>query len=112
MSDYITDFILNTPPQQLKMATDFDIEVDDHGVCYLVALIYCLDEESPQHEVRVKLDGVIDSVKECLIDANDYTQIYTIAHELSRQAERLREVAGNMEDSVSAVEDLFNVSND
>lgn len=110
MSDYITEFILNTPPQQLKMAADFDIEVDDYGVCYLVALIFTGDDDEPLHEARVKFDGVVDSVKEFLVDSNNYTQLYTIAHELARQADRLREVAGNMEDSISAVEDLFDIN--
>tara|TARA_R110001592_G_scaffold134343_3_gene350055 strand:- start:75 stop:410 length:336 start_codon:yes stop_codon:yes gene_type:complete len=111
MSDYTTDFIIELPPQNTKMGIDFDVEVDDYGVCYLVALLFPGDAEEPQ-EARVMFDGVIDGVKEFLSDAGDYSQLYTIAHELSRQAEKLREIAGNMENSVSAVEDLFNVTDD
>ena len=96
---------------EVSANVDFDIEVDDHGVCYLVALIYVDDDDDPQ-EARVYLSGVTDAVKEFLVDSGDYTQLYVVAHELVRQGEKLREVARNMEDSVSAVEDLFNISDD
>jgi len=106
MSEYSTDLTLTVGTN-----VDIDIEVNDHGICYLVALIYVGDDEEP-HEARVELSGVTDVVKDFLVDSGDYTQLYVVAHELVRQGEKLREVARNMEDSISAVEDLFNVTDD
>tara|TARA_R100000951_G_scaffold108033_1_gene103931 strand:- start:1161 stop:1475 length:315 start_codon:yes stop_codon:yes gene_type:complete len=104
MSDYNTDLTL-----KVETTVDIDIEVSDHGICYLVALIYVGNEEEP-HEARVELSGIVESIKDDYVDVGDYTELYIIAHELTRQGEKLREVARNMEDSVSAVEDLFDLN--
>jgi len=104
MSEYSADLAL-----EVNANVDIDIEVDDHGICYLVALIYVGDEEEP-NEARIELSGVTDAVRDFLVDSGDYTQLYVVAHELVRQGEKLRGVARSMEDSVAAVEDLFDVN--
>jgi hypothetical protein len=45
-------------------------------------------------------------------DIDGYQRLYTIAHEFSRMAEMLRTSAGRIENSVDAVEDLFNIIDD
>jgi hypothetical protein len=104
MSEYSADLTI-----EVSANVDIDIEVDDHGICYLVALIYMGDEEEP-NEARIELSGVTDAAKDFLVDSGDYTQLYVVAHELVRQGEKLREIARHMEDSVAAVEDLFDVN--
>lgn len=92
MSDYTQDLelVFNT-------IVDNTFEIDDNGRCYIVTAIFTMDEDDP-HQVYVYLDGVIDGLIECRNDVNGYQDLFSIAHELSRQAERLREVAGRFED--------------
>ena len=59
---------------------EHDVEVDDDGISYLISNVY-LGER--------------------------YQHLYVVAHEFSCAAEALREKAGLIEDSVSAVSDLF-----
>jgi|TARA_R110000744_G_scaffold166885_1_gene284192 hypothetical protein len=85
-----------------------DLEVDEEGVCNLVTLMYLGDEDDPI-EVRVPFESVVELVmdthREFGVDM--YQSLYSIAHELARSAEDMRTVAGQMEDSLSAAEDLF-----
>ena len=91
MSEYVQDVDIN-----IKAFVDNDFEIDDDGRCYIVNLIY-IEEEDPV-EARVDLDGVIENLIEHNNDLHGYQDLFSVAHELSRQAERLREVAGRFED--------------
>lgn len=103
MSDYMQDIDL-----VVRAFVDNDFEIDPDGRCYIVNLIYTNDDDEP-YEARVDLEGVIDS----LIDGRDnlqgYQTLYAIAHELSRHAQRLRDIAGAVEDSDEVVGDLFDI---
>ena len=90
----------------VRAFVDNDIEIDDNGRCYIVNLIYTNDEDEP-YEAKVDLDGVIENLIEYYNDLQGYQGLYAIAHEFSRQAERLRDVAGRVEDSDDVVRDLF-----
>ena len=92
MSDYTQDLEL-----VVKTFVDNDFEIDDNGRCYIVNIIFTTDEDEPQ-EARVDLDGVVENLIECHNDLQGYQDLFSIAHEFSRQAERLREVAGRFED--------------
>jgi|14BtaG_2_1085337.scaffolds.fasta_scaffold22193_2 hypothetical protein len=85
-----------------------DLEVNDEGVCTLVTLMFLGDEDDPI-EVRIPFEAVtdlvIDTHREFGVEM--YQSLYSIAHELARSAEEMRTVAGQMEDSLSAAEDLF-----
>ena len=81
----------------IKTFIDADFEIDDNGNCYVVSLIYTTDEDDPV-ESKVELEAVVDSLIEHLDDVGGYQDLFSIAHEFSRQAERLREVAGRFED--------------
>jgi len=85
-----------------------DLEVNEEGVCTLVTLLFMGDEDDPV-EVRVPFEAitelVIDTHRE--FGVNMYQSLYSIAHELSRSAEEMRTAAVQMEDSLSAEEDLF-----
>jgi hypothetical protein len=96
----------------------FDIELDyslsldftdDHGVVF-TAFIAGYGDDEPQ-EVETRLERLIDETIELNKFDGDYQQLYCIAHELDRCSERLREVAGQMEDSTQ-IEDLFDVDLD
>jgi len=103
MSDYVQDIDL-----VVRAFVDNDIEIDDNGRCYIVSLIYTNDEDEPI-EARVDLDGVIENLIEYYSDLHGYQTLYTIAHELSRQAERLRDCASRFENSDDVVHDLFGI---
>ena len=95
----------------LRLIVDADIEVDPHGVCNIVPTVFISDEDEG-YEFKIPLEGVIDALIEEYRDSYAYNQLYVIAHELGRQAERLRTVGGTIEDSTNAVSDLFNISDD
>jgi len=103
MSDYGSDTYLTFP-----LHVDHDVVVDNDGVSYIVTFLYAGDEDEAT-EVRVDLEGVTDDLCEFYGDLNGYQRLYSIAHEFSRVAEKLRTAAGRIEDSSDAVGDLFNV---
>ena len=105
MSNYGTDAL--HVPIDLK----HDVEVDDDGISYLISYIYVSGEEDSQ-ELRVLMDDVTESLCEFYGDVEEYQYFYVVAHEFSRAAETLREKAGLIEDSVSAVSDLFDLTYD
>lgn len=90
----------------VRAFVDNDFEIDKHGRCSIVTLIYLEDDEEPV-EAQVELEGVVDGILEFYDDPNSYQKLYSLAHEFSRQAERLREVAIRIEDSDNAVRDLY-----
>lgn len=101
MSDYKQDVDLS-----IRAFIDNDFEIDKHGRCSIVTLIFLEDDEEPV-EAQVELEGVVDGLLEFYNDPHSYQKLYALAHEFSRQAERLREVAVRIEDSDSAVRDLY-----
>lgn len=106
MSEYGADITLD-----VAVHVDHDFEVDQDGVSHLVTFLYVGDEDDPV-ETRVDLDGIITDMCEFYGDATGYNQLYLVAHEFSRLAEKLREKAGYIEDSDQAVGDLFNLPDD
>lgn len=96
---------------QVPIYLQHDFEVDPDGISYLLSSVFISDEDDLQ-EIRVLLDDVIDGICEHYGDVNGYQHLYMVAHELSRSAEVLREKAALIEDSVCAVNDLFNLSDE
>ena len=103
MSEYMQDIDL-----VVKAFVDNDIEIDDNGRCSIVSLVYTSEEDEPV-EARVDFDGVIENLVEYYSDLRGYQTLYTIAHELSRHAEHLRDCALRFENSDDVVHDLFGV---
>ena len=103
MSNFGTDASILVP-----IYLDFDIDVDDHGVSYFVGSLFVADEDEAQ-EVRVEVEQIIESLCDFYGDIEGYQHLYVVAHELTRMAEMLRERAGMIEDSVVAVNDLFDL---
>ena len=96
---------------QAKIYLQHDFEVDPDGISHLLSSVFISDEDEPE-EIRVLLDDVIDGICEDYGDVNGYQHLYMVAHELSRSAEVLREKAGLIDNSVCAVNDLFNLSDE
>ena len=99
MSGYGSDTSITFP-----IHVDHDFVVDADGVSSIVTFLYA-GEEDEATEVKVDLEGVVED----LCDFDGYQRLYTIAHEFSRMAEMLRASAGRIENSVDAVDDLFNI---
>jgi len=106
MSEHGQDVHLHVP-----LYVDADFDIDDDGVCSIVCLIYATDDEEPE-EVFVDFEGVVESFLDFHSQSIDYQTIYSLAHEFNRMSERLREKACLIEDSQSAVNMLFDISDD
>ena len=83
-----------------------DFVVEDDGECRILTYLYLPDDDEPA-EVSTPLDQAIDSFLDRCSGDGDYHQLYNLAHELSRHAERLRDRATTIEDSHAAVADLY-----
>ena len=87
-----------------------EIECDNEGVCKINTLVYPdKAEEDPSAEVSVTLEDLIKGVIEYYQDetsTDSRNGMYCIAHELSRQAEILRNKADIMDRGVYS-DDLF-----
>tara|TARA_B110000971_G_C19739426_1_gene376790 strand:- start:136 stop:450 length:315 start_codon:yes stop_codon:yes gene_type:complete len=103
MSEFGSDITLEIP-----VHVDHDFEVDADGISYIVTFLY-IDDDEDAIETRVSLEGVTDDLCEYYGDIDGYQRLYSIAHEFSRVAEKLRSTAGRIEDSSDAVDDLFNI---
>jgi sulfur transfer protein SufE len=105
MSEHGQDMQLHVP-----LYVDADFDIDDDGICSIVCLIYANDDEP--EEVFVDFEGVVESFLDFHSQNIDYQTIYSLAHEFNRMSERLREKACLIEDSQSAVNILFDISDD
>jgi hypothetical protein len=106
MSNFGTDASLHVP-----IYLEHDVDVDDDGISYLVTTVFVGDVDDAQ-EVRVPIDCTIESLCEIYGDVDGYQHLYVVAHELSRASEELREKAGHIEDSVTSMNDLFDLPDD
>ena len=105
MSNYGTDAL------HVPIDLEHNVEVDDCGISYLISNVYVGGEEDSQ-ELGVPIDEFIEALCEYYGDVEGYQHLYVVAHEFSRAAEALRKKAGLIEDSVSAVSDLFDLTDD
>lgn len=101
MSNYGTDASLQVP-----IYLEHDVDMDDDGLSYLVTNVFVGEQDDAQ-EVRVPIDIIVEFLCDIYGDIDGYQHLYVVAHELSRAAEELREKAGFIEDSVTAMSDLF-----
>jgi len=106
MSNLGNDAVLHVP-----LSFEFDIDLDDDGISYMVANVYLSGDDEPQ-DIRVEMDDIVDGLCDYYGDVESYQHLYIVAHELNRAAETLREKAGIIEDSVVAVNDLFDLADD
>ena len=90
-----------------------EIECDNEGVCKINTLVYpdkeASENEDPSAEVTVNFEDLIAGVIEYYQEENNAdgrNGMYCIAHELSRQAEILRNKADIMDRGVYS-DDLF-----
>jgi len=95
---------------KVDVSIENDLEVDPDGNFHILTLVFVEDNEEPS-EVRIRVDEVIENLLDFYRDgASDnstgYQQMYSIANEFERHADRLREVAGYMEDR-TIMGDLF-----
>tara|TARA_B110000240_G_C13070216_1_gene271273 strand:+ start:7 stop:339 length:333 start_codon:yes stop_codon:yes gene_type:complete len=103
-TDFGQDLNLEVP-----LFIDHELEVDDYGVLNLETRIYT-DPDSTSQTVSVPFYSMTDAIVEFHTDEGNYNQLYTIANELTKESERMREVADKIEDSTASVADLFNTA--
>jgi hypothetical protein len=85
---------------------DHDLQVINSGTLFVQSTIEVGDIDrltvlKPFYEI---ITDIIDNVED------DYGELYAIANELNREAERLRELAQRIEDSDHNVADLFDTT--
>jgi len=93
---------------EIPITVENDLEVDSEGHFFLLTFIFPNDDDDSV-EARVLFEDVIENLVEFHADEpnpGNYGQLYLIANELSRSVERLRDVAGRMEDG-EITDDLF-----
>jgi|TARA_R100000951_G_scaffold36334_2_gene31095 hypothetical protein len=102
--DYGQDLTLEVP-----IFIDNDLQVDDHGVLNLSCTLYLDLDDGPQ-TFKVPFYSMTDAIVEFHTEEKDYNQLYAIANELTKESERIREVADQIESSTANVADLFNTA--
>jgi hypothetical protein len=85
---------------------DHDLQVINSGTLFVQSTIEVGDIDrltvlKPFYEI---ITDILDNVED------DYGELYAIANELNREAERLRELAQRIEDSGQSVADLFDTA--
>jgi hypothetical protein len=103
--DYGQDLNLEVP-----LFIDTDLEVDEHGVLNLKLFIYTDESGDSPQTLNLPFYRMTDYIVESHDEEQDYQQLYSIANELVKESERIREVAERIENSTSAVADLFNTA--
>jgi hypothetical protein len=94
----------------VELSIENDFEVDPDGNFHILTLIFVEDNDEPV-EVRIRVEEVIENLLDFYRDGTPennagYQQLYSIANEFERHADRMREVAGYMEDR-TIMGDLF-----
>ena len=85
----------------VPIVTEIDLDINPENILNIVAYIFPRQEDICA-ECRIEFEEVIDKLinyYETGEDRDNLNQIYSIAHELTRQAERLRAVASKIEES-------------
>jgi hypothetical protein len=98
----------------LDISVENDLEVDAEGVLHTLTFIFVEDGDDPV-EIRLSfeemIENLIDFYRDDPLEKAGYRQLYSIANEFVRHADRLRDVAGYMEDrNISG--DLFDDDDD
>lgn len=95
-------FITNDHAELIvPIVTEVDLDINSEHILNIVAYIYPRQEDTGA-ECRIEFEEIIDKLinyYETQRDRDNLNQIYSIAHELTRQAERLRAVASKIEES-------------
>jgi hypothetical protein len=95
-------FITNdTADLIVPIVTEIDLDFNLSKVLEIVAYVYPSQEDIGA-ECRIEFQEVIDKLinyYETAEDRDNLNPIYSIAHELARQSERLRDVAFKLEES-------------
>jgi len=85
----------------VPIVTEIDLDINPENILNIVTYIFPRQEDQGA-ECRVEFEEVIDKLinyYETGEDRDNLNQIYSIAHELTRQADRLRDVASKIEES-------------
>lgn len=85
----------------VPIVTEVDLDINSENILNIVAYIYPRQEDTGA-ECRIEFEEIIDKLinyYETQRDRDNLNQIYSVAHELTRQAERLRDVASKIEES-------------
>jgi hypothetical protein len=95
-------------PDGLTFFLDHDLQVTDNGSLYLQTTLEIGDLE------KVVINKPFWEITQFLIDhaEDDYQELYAIANELIREADRLKDLAQTIEDSDHTVADLFDTDYD
>ena len=105
MSDAGEDGVLEIP-----VFVEYDLEVNPDGILQLRTDIWV--DEDTSTEVVMSFCRIVDGLIDPANTDRNFTHLFAIANDLTREAERIREVAIKIEDSTENVADLFNTSFD
>lgn len=86
----------------IPLWVDVDLQADKEGV-----LNFNIELTVDEFEEIIINKPLYEIIERTLSEENDYHQLYSIANELMRESEKLREKAQRIEDSTINVSDLF-----
>lgn len=102
------DLECKTTSIEVPIQVEWDLEVDPEGRFEVVSYIYLQDGDEGT-EVRGDFEAIVEDLivyyAESMSSSDGYGQLYSIAHELFRHAERLRTVAEQIEDAYAGFMD-------
>lgn len=94
-------------PDGVPVFLDHEFKLDEEGVLHLDSIITITFEGDTAISISKGMYEIVDEQIDALSDLDDYHTMYAIAAEFTKEAERIREVANRIEDSVRNVADLF-----
>ena len=86
----------------IPLWVDVDLQADEHGV-----LNFNIELTVDEFEEITVNKPLYEIIERTLSEESDYHQLYSLANELMRESEKLREKAQRIEDSAINVSDLF-----
>ena len=101
MSNNDNFIISDSADLTVPIVTEIDLEINFNGVLDIVAYVFPRAEDQGA-ECRVEFEEVIEKLinyYQTSDEQDSLTQIYSIAHELARQADRLRDIGRRLEES-------------
>lgn len=90
----------------IPVYVEADLEASEDGVLNLVVMLFP-EDDGEATETRIEFEEIIDNLVEFYEEEPGYRQLYAMAHELRRMADRLYDTASRLEGSYLQY-DLFN----
>ena len=90
----------------VALSVECDLVTDKDGYFFVQFEVSTDDNEDDSQLISIPFSEITENLL-AFYRVDRYKDLYSIAHELSRESEKIREAATKMEDSLNHVSDLF-----